>query len=239
MTKPHRSASIDALYRNIQTVWPGTEIGWIGDLAHQGEVSGHNPDDYPGLQAEQVDSDTDPEVRALDPMIGPTFTADDAQHLVHALISGPDRNRLYYVIYNRVIYKKSNDFKPRPYTGTDPHITHPHVSGLAADDANGADWTSVLALEDFMATISQDAWDALIWRVKALIDNSETVQGGPKAGEENKLHTKLAELEAKLDQVLAWENTGIEIPAVVDLSDASVAKVADAVNDAAAARLTD
>lgn len=142
---------MNVLYNNAHTVWPGMEIGWIGDLSHQGEVSGHNPDDWPPLQAEQIDADTDPEVRALDFMIGPHFTAADASRLTHALATGVDRNRLYYVIYNRLIYKRSNNYEPTPYTGTDPHTNHVHASGRAVDDANSSDWTSVLALGDDMS----------------------------------------------------------------------------------------
>lgn len=146
MVTPHRSASVDALYRNGLTVWPGMTIFWIGDLAHQGEVSGHNPDDFPPLRAEQVDSDLDPEVRALDFMIGPAFTARDAAALVGALTTGVDKRRVYYVIYNRKIYRKATGFVPEPYSGGDPHTNHVHFSGLAVDDANGSDWRSVLAL---------------------------------------------------------------------------------------------
>ena len=134
------------MYRNALTVWPGMTIFWIGDLAHQGEVSGHNPDDYPPLQAELTDADNLPEVRALDFMLGPKFTVADAQRLVIALTQSLDKGRTYYVIYNRHIYRKATGFKPEGYSGGDPHTDHVHFSGLAADDANGSDWRSVLAL---------------------------------------------------------------------------------------------
>lgn len=122
-------------------------IFWIGDLAHQGTVSGHNPDDYTGVRAEMLDADTDPEVRALDFMIGPKFTVQDGRDLVNALIKGVDRMRLYYVIYRSTIYRRATGFQPEPYGGAN-HEDHVHVSGHVDDDANGADWRSVLALED-------------------------------------------------------------------------------------------
>lgn len=143
---PERSKSVDALYRNGLTVWPGMTIYWIGDLTHQGEVSGHNPDDYPPLQAELTDADNIPEVRALDFMIGPKFTPTDAAALVAVLTTGVDRNRVYYLIYNRKIYRRATGFRPEGYSGGDPHTDHVHFSGYVADDANGSDWTSVLAL---------------------------------------------------------------------------------------------
>lgn len=145
MATPHRTASMDALRRSALTVWPGMTIYWIGDLAHQGSVSGHNPDDYTGVRAELLDDDTDPEVRALDLMVGPVFTAAEGTRLVRALVAGADRRRLYYVIYRSTIYRRATNFKPEPYGGAN-HNDHVHVSGHVSDDANGADWTSVLAL---------------------------------------------------------------------------------------------
>jgi hypothetical protein len=205
-TAPHRSISMDKLYNNALSVWPGMTIYWIGDLSHQGEVSGHNPDDYPPLQAEQVDSDTDPEVRALDFMIGSKFSADNASALVVALTKGVDRNRLYYVIYDHLVYKKSNNFKPQPYTGTDPHTNHVHASGLAVDDANSSNWTSVLALGESMT----DPWNpnsvaAETWRTKAVVGGDDPVtwtrpsDGAPQS-EANVLHQKLDDI---LDAIAA------------------------------------
>ena len=149
---------MDALYHDGLTVWPGMTIFWIGDLAHQGEVSGHNPDDTPRVQAEQTDADNDPEVRALDFMLGSKFSAEGARELVEALIRGVAKRRLYYVIYNRRIYRRATGFVPEPYSGGDPHTNHVHVSGHASDDENGAPWTSVLALaeEDDMPLTDAD-----------------------------------------------------------------------------------
>lgn len=138
---------MDALRRNALTIWPGMTIFWIGDLAHQGSVSGHNPDDYTGVRAEMLDADTDPEVRALDFMIGSNFTIQDGRDLVTALTKGVDKQRLYYVIYRSTIYRRATGFQAEGYGG-DNHNDHVHVSGFNADDANGSDWQSVLALGD-------------------------------------------------------------------------------------------
>lgn len=154
MPTPHRSASIDALRTAALTVWPGMTIYWLGDLAHQGTVSGHNPDDYTGVRAEMLDADTDPEVRALDLMVGPVFTAAEGIRLVQALIKGADKLRVYYVIYRSTIYRRATGFVPEPYGGQN-HNDHVHVSGHSSDDENGAPWTSVLALgqEEDMANV--------------------------------------------------------------------------------------
>jgi len=193
MVQPHRSASMNALYHNGLTVWPGMTIGWIGDLGHQGEVSGHNPDDYPRVRAELVDADSDPEVRALDFMIGTRFRVSDAVALVQALITGVDRFRLYYVIYNHKIYKRSTGFRADDYTGVDPHTNHVHVSGYSTDDENGADWQSVLALgEGYMADVfyrvqSTDvAWNGQVFVSNRIhrrkLRNPNSIQTPARAG---------------------------------------------------------
>ena len=46
--------------------------------------------------------------------------------------------------------------------------------------------------DDFMAGISDKDQQALIWRVKAILDNTPTVTGGPTVGEKNALHDALA-----------------------------------------------
>jgi hypothetical protein len=135
---------MDALRRHALTVWPGMTIYWIGDPAHQTGVSGHNPDDTPGVQAELTDADNDPEVRSLDFMIGPQFTSADGQRLVTALTTGVDKYRVFYVIFQSKIYSRTG-FSAQPYSGAN-HNDHVHVSGYVTDDANGADWQSVLAL---------------------------------------------------------------------------------------------
>lgn len=171
---PVRSLSADALYRNGLTVWPGMTIFWVGDLAHQGEVSGHNPDDYPPLQAELTDADNIPEVRALDFMIGPKFTTADAAALVGALTTGVDKWRVYYVIYNRRIYRRATNFQPEPYSGGDPHTNHVHFSGYVTDDANGSDWRSVLALgedDDMTDTYYKISSSDPVWNNRVFVSN--------------------------------------------------------------------
>jgi len=143
---PQASVNAAALDRDTSAVFAGVVIYGIGDLAHQGEVSGHNPDDYPPLRAELSDADNKPEYRAKDIMIGPKFTPADAERYVQALITGPDRDRIYYIIYNRTIYRRATGFQPEHYDGGDPHTNHVHVSTWVGQDENGAPWTSVLAL---------------------------------------------------------------------------------------------
>jgi len=233
MVAPHRSVSMNALYNNALTVWPGMEIGWIGDLSHQGEVSGHNPDDYAPLQAEQVDADNDPEVRALDFMIGSKFTVTDAQSLTNALVTGVDKNRLYYVIYNRLIYKRSNNYQPTQYTGTDPHTNHVHASGRAVDDANGSNWTSVLALGDYVSSDDVIAGMSELMRMAAHREGStgrnfanwsyavmRSADGfpvpNPDSPEGAQLQPTLNSMDDKLDEIIANGGDGSGVPFTLD-----------------------
>jgi len=152
---------INPLFEAVNTVAPNRghdQDGTIGDLAHASGVSGHNPDDTPGVSAERTDADTIPEVRAADV----DARGVDMERVVQAVLSGPaaERNRLIYIIYNRRIWQKSNGWKQARYTGDDPHDTHSHWSGDPASDEDGRPWTSILALaggqedEDTMQTIT-------------------------------------------------------------------------------------
>ena len=172
---------MEALRRNALTIWPGMTIYWIGDLAHQGEVSGHNPDDYPGVRAELLDADSDPEVRAQDFMIGPVFTTEQGWRLVNALVKGVDKNRLYYVIYRSTIWRRATGFKAEAYGGSNNHNDHVHVSGYVTDDANGSSWQSVLALSD-----QEDDMGDVYYRIQS----TDTKWGG-RLVVSNRIHRRL------------------------------------------------
>jgi len=97
-----------------QKVWDcwghGVVVGWIGDAAHQGECSDHNRDSW-GV------------VHAIDPMV----SGSRAQAIVNqALAHSGD---LQYIIHNRVIWSVTVGWKPRNYTGSNPHADHVHLSG--------------------------------------------------------------------------------------------------------------
>lgn len=152
-----RAANMDRLRSNVLAKFPGMTIYDIGDTAHATGRSGHNPDDMvlpEGGTAELTDADTLQEVRALDFMIGPKFTSTNAAELVRALRDPRSRSRLYYVIYNRRIYRR--DGSDSPYSGDNPHTTHVHASGWNGDDANTADWPAVLEIGNAMATLDDE-----------------------------------------------------------------------------------
>jgi peptidoglycan hydrolase-like protein with peptidoglycan-binding domain len=83
--------------------------GWIGDRTHQGRRSDHNPDSRGVVHAIDVDRD------GIDPKL-----------LVRLAIRHPTTQ---YVIFDRTIWSRAHGFKPRRYTGPNPHTEHVHVSG--------------------------------------------------------------------------------------------------------------
>lgn len=107
----------------------GIVVGWIGDAAHQSGCSDHN------IDAAHL-------VHAIDPMV----TGTRAEQIVTASLVHP--GDLQYIIHNRVIWSSSTDWKPRKYTGSDPHTNHVHLSGKhgkansAAHTCTGYDLTA-------------------------------------------------------------------------------------------------
>lgn len=136
-----RSTNMQAQTDQLKGRHPGIVIYGIGDEAHKDSPSGHNEDDTAGSKPEREDSDSNPEHRAIDVMIGPAFTAAEAEDLTQKLIRRPaNQRRLIYVIYNRRIWQKKNGWVEEHYGKSDPHTNHVHESGDPLDDENGADW---------------------------------------------------------------------------------------------------
>lgn len=111
-----------ALRADFDETFPEREHGsdgWIGDPAHQSTDSDHNPDERGLVHAIDVTAD-----------LGPGVTM---QAVVDHLVGLRDK-RLTYIIFNRRIWSRSADWRPRTYTGKNPHTQHAHVS---ADDTPG------------------------------------------------------------------------------------------------------
>lgn len=117
----------------------GASDGAVGDYKHQQGKSGHNPDDTSHDNAEwDGDSDNTPEVRAID--VDSDFGEGvSAQTVVDHIRKLPNVSSvLRYIIYNKKIYRASNNFEPEDYTGASPHTEHVHFSGAYsnASDSN-------------------------------------------------------------------------------------------------------
>src|SRR5689334_1865909 len=106
-----------------------TTDGSIGDTAHQGTVSDHNPDETGSVPVHDADSRN--EVHAIDVDVDlrtPGLTMEEVvQFLLGRCRSGAE-TRLRYIIFNRRIWEASNGWKQRAYTGASAHTEHAHFS---------------------------------------------------------------------------------------------------------------
>lgn len=112
MAEWREAPSLLQLEREIQEHYPGTTTWEIGDEAHQATWSDHNPNECCDVVCAK-------DVLGNAGLSLPSF--------VSHLIANPHPN-LRYVIYARVIYKRSNGFKPEEYDGINAHQSHAHVS---------------------------------------------------------------------------------------------------------------
>ncbi|MEU6204601.1 hypothetical protein ABZ814_13550 [Micromonospora musae] len=103
--------SLAVLRAEINARWPGRDRasdGSIGDAAHQASRSDHNPNGRDSVNAIDIDKD------GID---------------VAAVIAAVQRHpSTHYWIYNRQIADRDDGWRRRPYTGSNPHDKHLHVS---------------------------------------------------------------------------------------------------------------
>jgi hypothetical protein len=133
--------------------------GTVGNTAHQGSTSGHNPDRTGN--AEYKDGDAKDEVRAIDIDVDLKSTVTMEQ-VVQYLLRRARRGvyiPLRYIIYSGRIWSRKDGWVTRDYTGSNPHATHVHLSGdytQAADEWSGTLGLATL-LEDDMPITDADA----------------------------------------------------------------------------------
>lgn len=105
--------------------------GTIGDQAHAGSSSDHNPDetgrtpftdadDLNEVHALDVDADLDPDR----PDLMERVIADVLLPRLRAAVE----TRLQNIIYNRRIWSRSSGWVQKPYRGASPHTGHAHFS---------------------------------------------------------------------------------------------------------------
>ncbi|KXK63989.1 hypothetical protein AWW66_00690 [Micromonospora rosaria] len=108
----HLAPTLKVLRDEVDRRWPKrdrTSDGWIGDAAHRGTRSDHNPDaDNGSVNALDIDRD------GIDPML-----------VVRRCIAHPSTQ---YVIFDRTIWSRTRNFAAARYTGSNPHDKHLHVS---------------------------------------------------------------------------------------------------------------
>lgn len=135
-----RSKAMQKLTDELKARYPGIVIYGIGDDAHKLRSSDHNEDDTPGSRSAQTDPDTIPEHRAIDAMLGPAFSKEQATALIAEILSrAANKVRLYYINFLNDQWSRSIGWAKRD-NSNDPHPTHIHFSGWAAEDDNTAPW---------------------------------------------------------------------------------------------------
>ncbi|MEU6387664.1 hypothetical protein ABZ847_29370 [Streptomyces bauhiniae] len=111
MTDWHLAPALTVLRNEINARWPHrdrTSDGSIGDAAHQAGTSDHNPNGRGSVNAIDVDRD------GVD---------------VPAILAAVERHpSAHYWIFNRQIADRDDGWKRRPYSGSNPHDKHVHVS---------------------------------------------------------------------------------------------------------------
>jgi hypothetical protein len=123
--------SLVAFRSEVNARWPQrdkTSDGWIGDAAHSGRVSDHNPGARDLVHAFDTDEDLDG---------NPADGGPDAWPIVAQLIENRDP-RVKYLIYEGRIISGNLGPSPwqwRPYTGTNAHRHHVHLSILSTVEA--------------------------------------------------------------------------------------------------------
>jgi hypothetical protein len=140
--------SLAWLRAEVRSRHPGTTVWTIGDQAHAGTASDHNPNAAGVVCASDTLDDA-----GLD-------LAWYAEQVRRAGIAGHPAPK--YIIYNKRIASRSGGWIWRPYSGDNPHTGHVHVSvGVGPDGSSTGpyDDTSpwgLLAEEDDME--ARDVW---------------------------------------------------------------------------------
>lgn len=113
--------SLDALLDEINASAPHrskASDGSIGDADHSSRESDHNPCDCHGAVCAR-DFTHDP---------GHGFDSYAFADWLRARCDNGQENRVKYIISNRRIASPTDDWTWRPYTGSNPHDRHVHVS---------------------------------------------------------------------------------------------------------------
>ncbi len=238
--------SLTTLRLQLNAAFPGrshASDGTIADDVHT-TTSDHYPHVYAALGPTPV-------VTAFDGTQDPAHGCDNA--VITEAIRVSRDPRVKYVIWDHRMFSSyaSSGYPAwtwRPYTGSDdPHTNHFHISVLPTALADStAPWAIGV---DSMATMTQDDWDNLVWRVWAALISPEFdangvahVQGGPAKGQAAwhptqvkaqgeaivKLGEQLTELSQQVAEIAAALKAGVEVNAKVELSPAGVQQVEDA-----------
>ena len=130
MPKPKLSKAAEQLRSEINAKYPKRDKrsdGWIGDTAHNARKSDHNPDKQGWVRAIDIDSDL---------VKGSSKESWLLAEQIKTIALKGDK-RISYVIHQQRIASSRQNWAWRVYKGSNPHVSHIHISFTKAGDLNG------------------------------------------------------------------------------------------------------
>jgi len=130
MLKARLSNAAEQLRSEINTKYPNRDKrsdGWIGDTAHNARKSDHNPDKQGWVRAIDIDSDL---------VKGSSKESWLLAEQIKTIALKGDK-RISYVIHQHRIASPRQNWAWRVYKGSNPHVSHIHISFTKSGDLNG------------------------------------------------------------------------------------------------------
>ena len=130
MLKPRLSKAAEQLRSEINAKYPNRDKrsdGWIGDTAHNARKSDHNPDKNGWVRAVDIDSDL---------LQGSNKESWLLAEQIKMIALKGDK-RISYIIHQQRIASSKQNWAWRVYKGSNPHISHLHISFTQAGDLDG------------------------------------------------------------------------------------------------------
>ena len=130
MPKPKLSNAAEQLRSEINTKYPNRDKrsdGWIGDTAHNARKSDHNPDKQGWVRAIDIDSDL---------VKGSSKESWLLAEQIKTIALKGDK-RLSYIIHQHRIASPRQNWAWRVYKGSNPHVSHIHISFTKSGDLDG------------------------------------------------------------------------------------------------------
>lgn len=129
MPKPKLSKAAEQLRKEVNLKYPKRDKrsdGWLGDSKHKLRKSDHNPDAQGWVRAIDIDADLNKSNKA---------SWELAETIKTKAVNGD--KRISYIIHQNRICSSRLNWKWRVYLGSNPHISHLHISFTKAGDLNG------------------------------------------------------------------------------------------------------
>jgi hypothetical protein len=130
LKKLRLSKAAEQLRSEINAKYPKRDKrsdGWIGDLSHSARKSDHNPDKQGWVRAIDIDADL---------LKGSSKESWLLAETIKSLAVKGDK-RISYIIHLNRICSPRQKWAWRVYKGSNPHVSHMHISFTKAGDLNG------------------------------------------------------------------------------------------------------